>query len=76
MDLSFPGSQAEQAPFVPVHPALQLHAARDMPASGKCEFAGQRKHTVLVMSEYEPAAQTVHVSADALTISEYFPAAQ
>jgi len=76
MRLYLPATQAEQAPFVPVHPALHLHALRDTPATGRSEFAGQRTHTILLSSEYEPAAQSLHVSVDALGTSEYFPGAQ
>jgi len=76
LGLNFPATQAVQAPFVPVQPALQLHAVRDTPAKGMLEFTGQRIHTVLAFSEYKPAAQSLHVSVDALTTSEYFPGAQ
>jgi len=36
--LYLPGTQAEQAPFVPVHPALQTHAVTAVLPAGENEF--------------------------------------
>ena len=44
MSLYFPGTQAEQLSFVPVHPALQTHPATDKLSAGEDEFAGHCAH--------------------------------
>jgi len=56
MFLYFPGTQAEQSSFVPVHPALQTHPATVELSAGENEFAGQSVQLPL-STPYVPGLQ-------------------
>jgi len=74
--LYLPTAQSVQLPFVPVQPALQTQDEMLALPFFESAFTHSR-HFVLSSAEYEPDAQSLHVSCvDELTRTEYFPAAQ
>ncbi len=75
--LYVPATQAEHsAPFAPVNPALQEHAAAAVLETGAFELTGQAKHVDKTLAptaaEYVPAPQSVHASLPVVVL--YLPA--
>jgi len=75
LDLYLPATHPVQAPSVPVQPALQTQDVMLALPVFESAFT-QSRHSDLSSAEYEPGSQSLHVSVDALTMTEYFPAAQ
>ena len=73
--LYLPATHAEQAPSLPVQPALHTHDVIFALPAIECAFT-HSTHSDLSSAEYEPAVQSMQVWLDAFTASECFPAAQ
>ena len=74
--LYLPATQATQLLFTPDQPALQRQNVILALPGFESAFTHSR-HCVLLSAEYEPDAQSLHVSfVYELTVTEYFPAAQ
>jgi len=65
-----------QLSFLPDQPALHKQKVILSLPIGECEFWGHEMHTFLVVFEYDPAKQSVHVLLVEVTLAENFPLAQ
>ena len=74
--LYLPATQPVQSLLLPDQPALhEQNVILSLP-TGECEFWGHGMHTFLVLFEYSPAKQSVHVLLVEFKATENFPAAQ
>jgi len=76
LSLCLPGTQDRQSLCVPDQPALHEQKVMLSLPTRECELWGHEMHTFLVLFEYDPAAQSVHVLLVEFKTTENFPAAQ
>jgi len=76
MAVCFPGTQDRQSLLFPDQPTLHEQKVILSLPKGECELWGHAMHTFLVLFEYEPAKQSVHVLCVEFKATENFPAAQ
>jgi len=74
--LYLPATQPVQSPCVPDQPALHEQKVMLSLTDGEFVFWGHGMHTFLVLFEYDPAEQSVHVLLVEFKATENFPAAQ
>jgi len=74
--LYLPAAQPVQSPWVPDQPALHKQYVMLSLPTEECEFWGHEMHTALVLLEYDPGKQSVHVLLVEFNATENFPAVQ
>jgi len=74
--LYLPATQPVQSLLFPDQPALHEQKVMLSLSVGECEFWGHAMHAFLVLFEYDPAKQSVHVLFVEFKATENFPAAQ
>jgi len=72
--LYLPATQPVQSLLFPDQPALHEQKVTLSLCNGECEFWGHAIHTFLVLFEYDPAKQSVHVLLVEFKATENFPA--